>query len=111
MNKTKNYEIENENLLKENHKLKRDNEIINNRYKGLKEDFDNLKLLSEESKNELTKAMHEMELYSDLLQTLEKKINIAENDKKNALNERDKAINDVKALRQRYINVMGDGFI
>ena len=108
---SKNYEIENESLLKENKQLKSDNEIINNRYKGLKEDFDNLKILSEESKNELTKAMHEMELYSELLQTLENKINIAENDKKNALNERDKAINDVKALRQRYINIMGDGFI
>ena len=107
---SKNYEIENENLLNKNNELKIDNEKINNRYKGLKEDFDNLKLLSEESKNELTKAMHEMELYSQLLQTLENKLTIAENDKRNALNERDKAINDVKALRQRYINFMGDGF-
>ena len=107
---SKNYEIENENLLNKNNELKIDNEKINNRYKGLKEDFDNLKLLSEESKNELTKAMHEMELYSQLLQTLENKLTIAENDKRNALNERDKAINDVKALRQRYINFMGNGF-
>ena len=107
---SKNYEIENEKLLNKNNELKIDNEKINNRYKGLKEDFDNLKLLSEESKNELTKAMHEMELYSQLLQTLENKLSIAENDKRNALNERDKAINDVKALRQRYINFMGDGF-
>jgi len=107
---SKNYEIENENLLNKNNELKIDNEKISNRYKGLKEDFDNLKLLSEESKNELTKAMHEMELYSQLLQTLENKLTIAENDKRNALNERDKAINDVKALRQRYINFMGDGF-
>ena len=107
---SKSYEIENEKLLNKNNELKIDNEKINNRYKGLKEDFDNLKLLSEESKNELTKAMHEMELYSHLLQTLENKLTIAENDKRNALNERDKAINDVKALRQRYINFMGDGF-
>ena len=108
---SKNYEIENEHLLNENKILKNDNEIINKKYKGLKEDFDNLKILSEESKDELTKAMHEMELYSQLLQTLENKITIAEKDKKNALNERDKAINDVKILRQRYINIMGDGFI
>jgi len=107
---SKNYEIENEKLLNKNNELKIDNEKINNRYKGLKEDFDNLKLLSEESKNELTKAMHEMELYSQLLQTLENKLTIAENDRRNALNERDKAINDVKALRQRYISFMGDGF-
>ena len=108
---SKNYEIENQSLLRENNLLKEDNEILNNKYIGLKEDFDNLKSLSEESKNELTKAMHEMELYSQLLQTLENKVTIAENDKRKALKERDKAVNDVKALRQRYINIMGDGFI
>ena len=55
--------------------------------------------------------MNEMELYSQLLQTLENKINIAEIEKKKALNERDKAINDVKILRQRYINIMGNEII
>ena len=108
---SKNFEIQNENLLNENNQLKIDNDMIDNKYKNLKRDFDDLKILSEESKNELTKAMHEMELYSELLQTLENKINIAEKEKTIAFNERDKAINDVKILRQRYINIMGDEII
>ena len=98
---SQNYKIENENLVNENSQLKIDNDIIDNKYKNLKKDFEDLKILSEESKNELTKAMHEMELYSQLLQTLENKINKAENEKINALKERDKAINDIKVLRQR----------
>jgi len=52
--------------------------------------------------------MNEMELYSELLQTLEMKVKDAENKKLNAENERDKAINDVKEIRQRYINIMGE---
>ena len=107
---SKNFEIENENLKNKNNQLMNDNETINNKYRGLKEDFDNLKLLSEESKNELTKAIHEMELYSQLLQTLENKVTIAENDKKKAINERDKAINYAKMLKQRYINIIGNEF-
>ena len=66
--------------------------------------------MSEESKNELTKAMNEMELYSELLQTLEIKVKEAENKKINAENERDKAINDVREIRQRYINIMGEKY-
>lgn len=66
--------------------------------------------MSEESKNELTKAMNEMELYSELLQTLEMKVKDAENKKINAENERDKAINDVREIRQRYINIMGEKY-
>ena len=95
--------------MNENSKLKIDNDIIDNKYKNLKKDFEDLKLLSEESKNELTKAMHEMELYSELLQTLENKI--AEKEKKLAFNERDKALNEVKILRQRYINIIGNEMI
>ena len=108
---SQNYKIENETLVNENSQLKIDNDIIDNKYKNLKKDFEDLKILSEESKNELTKAMHEMELYSQLLQTLENKINKAENEKINALKERDKAINDIKVLRQRYTNIMGDEII
>ena len=66
--------------------------------------------MSEESKNELSKALNEMELYSELLQTLEMKVKDAENKKINAENERDKAINDVKETRQRYINIMGEKY-
>ena len=51
-----------------------------------------------------------MELYSELLQTLEIKVKEAENKKINAENERDKAINDVREIRQRYINIMGEKY-
>lgn len=85
-------------------------EIINNKYNHLKNDFDNLKVLSEESKGELGKAMHEMEMYAQILETLESKAKQAEYDKINAENERDKAINDVKEIRQRYINIMGEKY-
>ena len=104
---SQNLEIENDKLSNENEQLKFNYEIVNQKYINLKEDFDNLKILSEESKNELNKALSEMELYSNLLQTLENKYKQAENDKILAQNERDKAINDVKKIRQRYINIMG----
>ena len=77
---------------------------------NLKNDFDNLKLLSEETKSQLSKAMNEMEAYSEILQALEMKIKEAENQKINAENERDKAINDVREIRQRYINIMGEKY-
>ena len=38
------------------------------------------------------------------------KIKEAENQKINAENERDKAINDVREIRQRYINIMGEKY-
>ena len=107
---SKNYEIENESLISLNKELKNNNEDLNIKYKNLKKEFDNLKAMSEESKNELTKAMNEMELYSELLQTLEMKVKDAENKKLNAENERDKAINDVREIRQRYINIMGEKY-
>ena len=66
--------------------------------------------MSEESKNELSKALNEMELYSELLQTLEIKVKEAENKKITAENERDKAINYVREIRQRYINIMGEKY-
>lgn len=106
----KNYEKENESLVKQNEELKINNETINNQYMLLKNDFDNLKILSEESKSELSKAMNEMESYSELLQTLEMKIKEAETKKNIAENERDKAINDVMEIRQRYINIMGEKY-
>ena len=106
----KNYEKENQDLLSQNEELKINNEEVNKQYIILKKDFDNLKMLSEESRGELSKAMSEMESYSELLQTLEMKIKEAESQKINAENERDKAINDVREIRQRYINIMGEKY-
>jgi len=49
-----------------------------------------------------------MEGYADLLAAFENKIKEAEDAKFNAEKERDNAINDVKVIRQRYINIIGD---
>ena len=107
---SKNYELENESLMSLNKELKNNNDELNIKYQNLKKEFDNLKNMSEESKNELSKALNEMELYSELLQTLEIKVKEAENKKITAENERDKAINDVREIRQRYINIMGEKY-
>ena len=99
----KNYEKENNILKNENKELKINNEEINMKY-------NNLKILSEEIKSQLSKAMKEMDEYSEILQASELRIKEAENQKINAENERDKAINDVREIRQRYINIMGEKY-
>ena len=81
---------------------------MNTKYFNLQNEYNELKELSEESKNELSRAMMEMEGYSELLMTLESKVKEAELAKKNAEIERDKAVNDVKTIRQRYIDIMGE---
>jgi len=78
------------------------------KYFNLQNEYNELKELSEESKSELTRAMMEMEGYSELLMTLENRVKEAELAKKNAEIERDKAVNDVKTIRQRYIDIMGE---
>lgn len=50
-----------------------------------------------------------MEGYANLLCAFEEKIREAEDAKFNAEKERDNAINDVKIVRQRYINIVGGG--
>ena len=92
----KNYEKENQDLLSQNKELKINNEEIINQNINLKKD--------------LSKALSEMESYSELLQTLEMKIKEAESQKKNAENERDKAINDVHEIRRVYINSMEEKY-
>ena len=92
----KNYEKENQDLLSQNKELKINNEEIINQNINLKKD--------------LSKALNEMESYSELLQTLEMKIKEAESLKKNAENERDKAINDVHEIRRVYINSMEEKY-
>ena len=55
----------------------------------------------EEREKQLLQAMGEMEGYSTLLEQVEEKIRKTEE-------ERDKAVNDVKTIRQRYINMLGE---
>ena len=49
-----------------------------------------------------------MESYSEYLQALEMKIKEAEDAKMMAENERDNAFKEVKTIRQRYINILGE---
>jgi hypothetical protein len=49
-----------------------------------------------------------MESYAELLNTFETKIKLAEEAKYKAEKERDDALSDVKVIRQRYINILGN---
>ena len=104
----KNYEIENATLKTQNEQFKIDCDDINKKYLVLKREYEQLKELSEENKNDLIKALEEMESYSEYLQALEMKIKEAEDAKMMAENERDNAFKEVKTIRQRYINILGE---
>ena len=90
-----------ENLKEENVSYKNKCSIINNKYLSLMTDYNN-------NKKEFEKAIKEMDTYSQLLITLEKKMNKAEIDKKKAESERDKAIIETRNIRERYINIMSN---
>ena len=62
--------------------------------------------LSKDSQEDLRKALEEMEGYANLLVAFEQKIKNAESDKLNAENQRDEAFEEVKKIRQRYINIL-----
>jgi len=65
-----------------------------------------LKNLSRESKEDLKKALEEMEGYSNLLVAFELKIKNAEESKLQAEKEKNEAVEEVKKIRQRYINIL-----
>ena len=99
-----NMNIKLENLKEENIVYKNKYDIINNKYISLMNDYNN-------NKKEFEKAIKEMDTYSQLLITLEKKMNKAEIDKQKAENERDKAIMETRNIRERYINIMSNNNI
>ena len=99
-----NMNIKLENLKEENISYKNKYDIINNKYISLMNDYNN-------NKKEFEKAIKEMDTYSQLLITLEKKMNKAEIDKQKAENERDKAIMETRNIRERYINIMSNNNI
>ena len=88
-----------ENLKEENISYKNKCNLINSKYISLMNEYNN-------NKKEFEKAIKEMDTYSQLLITLEKKMNKAEIDKKKAENERDKAIMETRNIRERYINLL-----
>ena len=71
--------------------------------------MEELRSITRDSKDDLSKALDEMEGYANLLGAFEEKIREAEDAKMYAEKERDIAINDVKVIRQRYINILGNG--
>ena len=101
LKQTKNNEIENINLKNLLEQYKINYEEITEKYNDIKKKHDELNNIVEEREKQLLQAMGEMEGYSVLLEQIEERIRKAEE-------ERDKAINDVKTIRQRYINLLGE---
>jgi hypothetical protein len=66
-----------------------------------------LRNLSKDSKEDLKKALEEMEGYANLLVQFEEKIRQAEEAKNRAIEEKEKAEEEIKTIRQRYINILG----
>ena len=62
--------------------------------------------MSQESKEDLQKALEEMEGYANLFVSFEEKIKKAEESKIKAEKEKEEAIEEVKKIRQRYINIL-----
>ena len=104
MNLEKKYLIIN----KENEILKNNNENINNKYLILSNEYVKMKVNFENNKKEFEKAIKEMDTYSQLLVALENKMNKAEKDKIKAELERDRAVQETREIRQRYINIMSN---
>ena len=88
-----------DNLKKENISYKDKYDSLNNKYIAIVINYNS-------NKKELEKALKEMDTYSQLLLTLENKMNKAEIDKKKAEFERDNAIMETRNIRERYINIM-----
>ena len=86
-----------DNLKKENISYKNKYDSLNNKYIAIVINYNS-------NKKELEKALKEMDTYSQLLLTLENKMNKAEIDKKKAEFERDNAIMETRNIRERYIN-------
>ena len=68
--------------------------------------MEELRSLSIDSKEDLRKALEEMEGYANLLALFEEKIKIAEACKIQAEKEKNDAIEETKRIRQRYINIL-----
>ena len=83
-----------DNLKKENISYKDKYDSLNNKYIAIVINYNS-------NKKELEKALKEMDAYSQLLLTLENKMNKAEIDKKKAEFERDNAIMETRNIRER----------
>lgn len=68
--------------------------------------MEELKQMGVDSQEDLKRALEEMEGYSKLLAAFDQKVKAAEDAKLNAENERDQAMEEVKKIRQRYINIL-----
>ena len=102
----KNLKLQIANMQKQAEKLIETIASETKKYDSTKLELEELRAISQESKDDLNKALEEMEGYAQLLSAFEEKIRIAEEGKKAAEKERDDAYNDVKVIRQRYINIL-----
>lgn len=108
LEQSKKNEYEYNNINKEKEELKIKYNDINNKYTILRSDYVKMKISYDNNQKEFQKAIKEMDTYSQLLMALEKKMNKAENDKKKAELERDKAYIEIRNIRERYINIMSN---
>lgn len=108
INETKGVKNENFTLKEKVDQYENSNRSMAVKYNKLKEEYDELKMLSEESKKDLANALNEMQGYSSLLQLMQQKMEDSEQAKLAAENERDNAKNEIKTIRQRYINIIGE---
>ena len=102
----KDYEAEYNNLMEEKLKLEKNYEELNSKYIDVKSENVKMRVVYENNKKEFSQALKEMDTYSQLLIALEEKMHKAENEKIQAEMERDKAVQETKDIRQRYINIM-----
>ena len=106
--KNKINENEYNNIKNQKDELKINYDNINNKYIILRSDYVKMKINYDNNQKEFQKAIKEMDTYSQLLMALEKKLNKSENDKKKAELERDKALIEIRNVRERYINIMSN---
>eukprot|EP01022_Parablepharisma_sp_SALTPOND_P016851 TRINITY_DN2573_c3_g1_i1.p1 TRINITY_DN2573_c3_g1~~TRINITY_DN2573_c3_g1_i1.p1 ORF type:complete len:1500 (-),score=200.43 TRINITY_DN2573_c3_g1_i1:5896-10395(-) len=72
-----------------------------------KRDVEEYKRLLEQRKSDIQKFHIEMENYAKILETLEKNMERVQFEKERAEKERAKAVEEINAIRKRYMNILG----
>lgn len=73
----------------------------------VRKETDKYKKRYEDMQKQVTDAYREMENYSLVLERLEAKVTKLEEENRGALKERDRALKEVKIVRQRYVEIVG----
>lgn len=73
----------------------------------LRKESDKYKKRYEDMQKQVTDAYREMENYSLVLERLEAKVTKLEEENRGVIKERDRALKEVKIVRQRYVEIVG----